>query len=102
MKPDVYIKVRFRTNAEGGRKNSLKRKSPLGPDFYACPMVIDGRAYDCRLLIGDKKIELGEYYEIPVKFLEKDLALQNLFIGKDITLLEGKEVADGQVTRICG
>lgn len=74
MKPDVYIKVRFRTNVEGGRKNSLKRKSPLGPDFYACPMVIDGRAYDCRLLIGDKKIELGEYYEIPVKFLEKGLA----------------------------
>jgi hypothetical protein len=101
MKPDIYIKVRFKTSEEGGRKTSVKRKTPLGPDFYGCPLMVDGKAYDCRLLIGDKEIELGKYYEIPVKFLDKDLALPNLAIGKSITLLEGKEVADGQVTKIC-
>ena len=101
MKPDIYIKVRFKTSEEGGRKTSVKRKTPLGPDFYGCPLMVDGKAYDCRLLIGDKEIELGKYYEIPVKFLDKDLALPNLVVGKNIVLLEGREVADGQVTKIC-
>ena len=99
--PDIYIKVRFKTSEEGGRKTSLKRKTPLGPDFYGCPMMVDGKAYDCRLLIGDKEIELGKYYEIPVKFLDKDFALPNIAVGKNITLLEGKEVASGEVTKIC-
>ncbi len=102
MEPDIYIKVRFKTSAEGGRKTPLKRKTPLGPDFYACPMMINGKAYDCRLLIENKEMELGKYYEIPVKFLNKDLALPNLSIGANITLWEGKDIADGQVTRICG
>lgn len=91
--------MRFKTSDEGGRKTSVKRKTPLGPDFYGCPMEIDGKAYDCRLLIGDNEIELGKYYEIPVKFLDKDLALPNLAVGKSITLLEGKEVANGQVIK---
>ncbi|MBA3238011.1 MAG: hypothetical protein H0T62_06630 [Parachlamydiaceae bacterium] len=101
MKFDIYIKVRFRTSSEGGRKTPLKRKTPQGPNFYAYPLIVDGKGYDCRLLIEDKDIELGKYYEIPVIFLDKDLALANLSIGKDITLWEGKEIADGQVTRIC-
>lgn len=101
MKPDIYIKVRFRTNLEGGRKTSLKRKGTLATDFYACPMIIDNKMYDCRLLIENKEILLGIYYELPVIFLNRDLTLQNLSIGKNITLWEGKEIADGQVTRIC-
>jgi hypothetical protein len=101
MKPDIYIKVRFKTSKEGGRNTSVKRKTPLGPDFYGCPLVVDGKAYDCRLFIGNEEIELGKYYEIPVKFLDKDLALPNLSIGKNVTLLEGKEVADGRVIKIC-
>jgi hypothetical protein len=101
MKADIYIKVRFKTSDEGGRKTSVRRKTPSGPDFYGCPIEIDGKAYDCRLLIGDNEIELGKYYEIPVKFLDKDLALPNLAVGKSITLLEGKEVANGQVIKIC-
>jgi hypothetical protein len=101
MNPDIYIKVRFKTSEEGGRKTSLKRKTEPGPDFYGCPLMLDGKAYDCRLLIGDKEIELGKYYELPVKFLDKDLALPNLAVGKDIILFEGKEVAEGQVIKIC-
>jgi hypothetical protein len=100
MNSDIYIKVRFKTSEEGGRKTSVKRKTPLGPDFYGCPLVVDGKAFDCRLLIGDKEMELGKYYEVPVKFLDKDLVLPNLAVGKSIILLEGKEVANGQVTKI--
>jgi hypothetical protein len=99
--PDIYIKVRFKTSGEGGRKSSLKRKTELRSNFYGCPLVVDGKAYDCRILIEDKGIELGKYYEIPVKFLDRDLVLPNLTVGKNITLLEGKEVAEGQVIKIC-
>lgn len=81
-KADIYIKVRFKTTAGGGRKTLVKRKSPLGPDFYGCPLIVDDKAYDCRLLIGDNEIELGKYYEIPVKFLNIDLAFQSLSVGK--------------------
>lgn len=101
MNADIYIKVRFKTSQEGGRKTSVKRKTPLGPDFYGCPLMVDGTAYDCRLLIGDREIVLGKYYEIPVKFLDKNLALPNLAVGKNIALLEGKEIANGQVIKIC-
>ncbi|MEI8365575.1 MAG: hypothetical protein WCF65_04070 [Parachlamydiaceae bacterium] len=101
MNPDIYIKVRFKTTIEGGRKTSLKRKTPLGPDFYACPMMVNGKVYDCRLLIGDMVIDLGKHYEIPVKFLDSESALKNLSIGNIIILLEGREVADGEVTKIC-
>lgn len=102
MKPDIYIKVRFRRTSEGGRKTPLMRKSPLVGDYYACPLMVDDVAYDCRLLIGDKVLELGEYYEIPVKFLNRDSVLPHLAIGKTVTLWEGKEVADAEVIRICG
>jgi hypothetical protein len=33
--------------------------------------------------------------------IDRDLALPNLAVGKNITLLEGKEVAEGQVIKIC-
>lgn len=101
MKPDVYINVRFRTSAEGGRNSSLKCSTSAAVDFYACPLIVDDKSFDCRLFIGDQELELGRYYEIPVVFLNKETALPNLSIGKKITLWEGKEVADGQVSRIC-
>lgn len=94
MEPDIYIKVKFRTTSEGGRK------TPVSGDFYACPMIIDDKAYDCRLLIKDMTLELGQRYEVPVKFLNKDLIVPNLSVGKRVILWEGKEIADGQVTRI--
>jgi hypothetical protein len=88
MKPDVYIKVRFKTSEEGGRKTPVKCKISLGPEYYACP------------LIGDKELEFGKFYVIPVKFLDIDLALPNLSVGKKIALWEGKEVAEGEILRI--
>ena len=102
MKPDIYINVRFRTTSEGGRVSSLGHKKLRVVDFYACPMIINDKAYDCRLLIGDQELRLGQYYEVPVVFVNRDLVVPNLSVGKNITLWEGKEIADGQVTRICG
>lgn len=94
MTPDVYIEVRFRTTEEGGRK------SPVIGEFYACPLIIDGEAYDCRLLIKGEELKLGRSYEVPVKLLNRDLVMSKLFIGKSVILWEGKDVADGKVTKI--
>lgn len=76
------------------------RKTPVTGDTYSCPMIIDGKAYDCRLLIKNMKLELGCFYEVPVKFLNRDTVFPNLNIDKNIILWESKEVADGLVTKI--
>ncbi len=94
MSPDVTIEVRFRRCSEGGRSSSV-----LGQQF-GCPMVISGEMFDCRLLIGDRTLELGEPYEVPVKFLNPQVAMSRLEPGCAIALWEGKVVADGKVLRI--
>lgn len=98
--PDIDIKVRFRTSVEGGRKTSLKSKIALEDACYACPLLVDKKAYDCRLLIGKNELERGKEYEVSLQFLDKESALPHMSVGKHITLWEGKEVADGQVIRI--
>jgi len=95
MVPDIYLSVRFRMTSEGGRTAAVK-----GP-IYHCPLIIDESAFDCRLLLGDRVLELGVAYEVPVKFLDKDSALQKLAIGRDVILWEGKDIADGKVVKIC-
>jgi hypothetical protein len=94
MTPDAYIEVRFRTTEEGGRK------SPVVGAFYACPMFIDGEGFDCRLFIKGLKLNLGSYYEVPLKFLNREMALSRLSVGKIVTLWEGRDVADGKITKI--
>lgn len=94
MSPDAYIDVKFRTTEEGGRK------TPVAGNYYACPMFIDGEGFDCRLLISGMSLALGTWYKVPVKFLNRDLALPNLVVGKVVTLWEGKDIADGKVLEI--
>lgn len=93
MSADVTIEVRFKTTAEGGRNG------PVVGRQFGCPMFISGEAFDCRLMTGGRKLELGETYEVPVKFLNANLALPKLTPGTEITLWEGKEIATGRVLR---
>jgi hypothetical protein len=93
MTPDITIEVRLKTPAEGGRSHSI-----IGSHF-GCPMFIGGEAFDCRLLTNGRTLELGEVYEVPVKFLNADLALPKLTPGMEIALWEGKEIATGRVLR---
>jgi hypothetical protein len=64
--------VRFKTTDEGGRKTAL-----VG-EFYSCPFFVDGQAFDCRIYLDGKRIELGEWYQLPVKFLNRDLVMPML------------------------
>ena len=93
MKPDIDIEIRFKKSEEGGRQ------SPIVGDVYGCPMIIDGEAFECRLVFENKILQLGVVNEVSVKFMNPDLVLPKLSIGKKITLWEGKEVASGKVLR---
>lgn len=91
MKSDITIEVRFRTTEEGGRSGPV-----VGAQF-SCPMLISGEAFDCRLLTEGQPLHLGEIYDLPVKFLNADVALPKLSEGMGISLWEGRVIADGKV-----
>lgn len=94
MKPDAIIRVRFKEASENGRNSAVEG------EFYACPLFIDGEAFDCRLLLSGKRIELGKYYDVPVKFLFRDLVISKLEVGKEVVLWEGKDVAKGTIVSL--
>ena len=94
MKPDAIIEIRFKKTVEGGRQNAI-----VG-NVYGCPMFVDGVGFDCRLLLGGQTIQLGETYKVPVKFMNFEMVLPKLTVGKSIVLWEGKEVATGKVVRL--
>ena len=94
IKPDAIIEVRFKTADEGGRN------TPVSGNFYSCPLFIDKEGFDCRLFIGNELIELGKWYRLPVKFLNRDYVISKLSPGKAITLWEGKDVASGRVLEV--
>lgn len=94
MKPDAVIRVRFKKTEENGRNSAVEGA------FYACPLFVDGQAFDCRLLLDGRRLELGSYYEVPVKFLFRDLVLSKLVVGKEVVLWEGKDVANGSIVSL--
>ena len=94
MMSDISIRVRLKTPAEGGRNGPI-----LGPRF-GCVLFVEGEAFDCRLLIDGRDLELGNTYEVPLKFLNASLVMDKLSIGTSITLWEGKEIAAGTVVRV--
>jgi len=96
MKPDAIIKVRFKTTAEGGRQGPLI----IGETPYGCPLFVEGEAFDCRLLVRAQTLELGNAYELPIKFLNPRAALSKLSPGKPVILWEGKRIATGEVVRL--
>ena len=96
MQPDAIIKVLFKTAAEGGRQGNVV----IADKPYACVMFVDGEAFDCRFLVTDQTLQLGETYELPVKFLNPDLVLSKLSPGKPVRLWEGKDIATGEIVRL--
>jgi hypothetical protein len=60
-------------------------------------MIVGSEAFDCRVQLSGQRVELGKYYDLPVRFLSRKCALSKLEVGKNISLWEGKVVADGLV-----
>ena len=94
---DVVVRVRFLTTQEGGRRTNL---SGAVVPFYACPMIVDGQYFDCRIYIDGKVIALGEQYDLKAKFLSSEIVIPKLYIGKEISIWEGKIVGKGEVLEI--
>ena len=98
-KLDALIRVRFLLTKEGGRKRAVD--VTLGGEYHAT-LEIGGIYLDCWFR-GDnnpKIYELGEWYNVYIKFLNPSYALQYFSVGKPISLWEGKTVAEGFVEKI--
>lgn len=93
MKPDARLKVRFLTTEEGGRETAIHG------DKYGCPVIFGGnKAFDCRFVLsGQELFELGKVYEIQVKFLNPELAIKEFQRGVEVSLWEGRIIAEGKV-----
>jgi hypothetical protein len=99
LTPDIFIQIRFKTPAEGGRQTAIT--IPEQANYhYGCLLFVDGEGFDCRFLVKGITLVLGQTYELPVKFLWPDLALPKMLQEKSVTLWEGVEIAVGRVLRI--
>lgn len=96
MKANVIVRVRFKTTLDGGRQGPII----VCEEPYGCPLVVDGEAYDCRLLVKAQTLDLGEIYDLPIKFLNPELVLPKLSVGKPVKLWEGKDIAVGEVVQL--
>ncbi len=94
MNPDAIVRLRFLTSAEGGRSTGVR-----GP-FYNCPLIVGGSAFDCRMLLNEHDFKLGNTYEVGVKFLDSERALQALPIGTKFAIWEGRKVGSGEVVAL--
>ena len=95
MNPDATIRIRLLTTKEGGRREAIE-----GPR-YGCPLMVNERGFDCRLVLQDSDLlELGNSYEVGVKFLNRESAVSELEVGKQVSLWEGKTIAVGEVVAL--
>ena len=91
MESDAIIEVRFKTPEEHGRQTAVQG------DYYGYPFIVDGEAFDCRLMLSGCRLELGKTYQVPVKFMNWQLVRPRLSEGKSFILWEGKDIAIGKV-----
>jgi hypothetical protein len=70
------------------------RQTVVQGDYYGCP--VDGEAFDCRLMLSGRRLELGKTCHVPVKFMNWQLVRPRLSEGKSFILWEGKDIATGK------
>ena len=98
IEPHAIIRVRFKTPSEGGRQTDV---SIAGDTLYACVMMMSGEAFDCRILVRDQTLELGESYDLPVAFLAGDQVTAKLSPGVAINeLARLRESGSGLARRV--
>lgn len=88
---DICAEIKLLTTEEGGRRG------PITGRKYSCPLVIDGRGYDCRILIGNRTLTLGQSHYMCIKFLDRDFSMPLFTVGKVFSLWEGREIGSGIV-----
>lgn len=73
---------------------------PVTGETYSCPLLVNGQGFDCRISLNGQVIEPGKTYELPVRFLSKELVVNHLKAGTSISLWEGREIAEGKIQTI--
>lgn len=92
MNSDIIAKINFYNENNGGRKG------PTPSSFFNCPMVINNKYYDCRLLLNNiGSIKPGDKVVVPIKFLDSETVLKIITKNDTFTLWESGIIADGKV-----
>lgn len=93
MQPDIFAKVTMFASDAGGKTLAIPAVR------YGCPLFINGRGFDCRLLLDQvgHGLEPGDAAEIPIKFLYFDLVRSHLAPGVRFTLWEMRDFAEGEI-----
>ena len=97
LRPDVIVRVRLLTVAEGGRHK------PIPAVAFGCPLFFEREGFDCRLLLNQlgSGLELGEERsDVPIKFLFPEHVKGRLRVGAHFKLWEGKDIATGEILEI--
>jgi hypothetical protein len=91
----IKVKLVFAKTEDGGRKG------PIHPPVFSCIFTLDGRNFDCRLiLLDDSPINPGEVVETGIQFLSPDLVLPEIKEGLLFTLREVRQIASGEVLQV--
>ena len=99
----VWANIRFRKMDEGGLKASFRPYDFFTGEQHQLGylMDVDGKYFDFRIYQPPLFIELGQSYNMVLKFLFPDLVSRILFAGKKFTVWCSRTIADGVVTKTC-
>ncbi len=95
MAIDIIVKLRFLSASEGGRL----QPPPARP--FACILEIDGRKFDCRVLLdrAERTASAGSV-TAPVVFLHPELAGPWLAEGRSFSLRDHRRIAEGEILQV--
>ncbi len=93
--PDLFVEVALLTPEAGGRRVATP------PNWYGCPIEIDGLYFDGRLDLTEVgPVEPGRVFEAPLKFSWPEGARPHFDVGKCFSLWEGRTVGAGKVLAV--
>ncbi|HEX8663201.1 MAG TPA: hypothetical protein VF744_04145 [Beijerinckiaceae bacterium] len=90
---DLVATVRFRTEAEGGRKTAPTK------DSLSAIMTVGRRNFDVRLQLANQKPVPGQEAVILINFLNPRAAREFIKAGQRFTLRDWRVIAEGTVDR---
>jgi len=92
--------IRLMSPAEGGKRLAI-RGDYRCPVFFRNVPELSLHGYECRLLLGEISIVPGETArDVPIAFLSPNDVFPHLNIGVRFRLWEGRDIGDGEITRM--
>ena len=93
---DIFARVRLYGVDEGHHHQAIVTA------HFGCPLIFEGEAFDCRILLGQTNETLvpGQTAVVPIKFLKPELVKPRLKSGSRFKLWESGEFADGEVLEV--